>query len=291
MTCRQKRRARGRAAAAHGAALGSGFWCRRCSLFAVLIGLGVWQIQRKAWKEGLIAALTERLAAPPEALPAPTRGRSSTRPTTNTAASNFSATFDNAREALVFRLGDRVPPRRVRSGLLGVRAGAARRRQRGHGQPRLRSRRPAGSRNRGPTAEVAGPIDIVGAMRWPDTRHWFTPADDPAHNLWFARDPVAIAAAKNIGPVAPFYVEQEAPVPPGGLPQPGKLVVSLPDNHLQYAITWFGLAAVLAGVFISWAFTSRGRNGAGQAPRRPHRSVVAPLRDYSGSLGVPYEAI
>ncbi len=106
-------------------------------------------------------------------------------------------------------------------------------------------------------------------MRWPDTRYWFTPNDDPAHNLWFSRDPVAIAAAKNVGPVAPFYVEQETPMPPGGLPQPGKLVVSLPDNHLQYAITWFGLAAVLAGVFISWALSSRRRNGARKtaAPR------------------------
>ncbi len=101
-------------------------------------------------------------------------------------------------------------------------------------------------------------------MRWPDTRYWFTPNDDPAHSLWYSRDPVAIAAAKDVGPVAPFYVEQEAPAPPGGLPQPGRLVVSLPDNHLQYAITWFGLAAVLAGVFISWALSSRRRNGAGE---------------------------
>ena len=95
-------------------------------------------------------------------------------------------------------------------------------------------------------------------MRWPDSRHWFTPADDAAHNLWFTRDPAAIAAAKGLGQagrdvqVAPFYVEQETPVPPGGLPQPGKLMVSLPDNHLQYALTWFGLAAVLAGVFAAF---------------------------------------
>ena len=57
--------------------------------------------------------------------------------------------------------------------------------------------------------------------------------------------------------VAPFYVEQEAPAPPGGLPQPGRLKVALPDNHLQYALTWYGLAAILAGVFGVWTFTSR----------------------------------
>jgi surfeit locus 1 family protein len=56
--------------------------------------------------------------------------------------------------------------------------------------------------------------------------------------------------------VAPFYVEQEAPAPPGGLPQPGQLVVALADNHLQYALTWYGLAAGLAAVFGAWLFTS-----------------------------------
>ena len=47
---------------------------------------------------------------------------------------------------------------------------------------------------------------------------------------------------------APFYIDQEEPAPAGGLPKPGKLEVHLPDNHLQYAITWFGLALALAGV-------------------------------------------
>jgi surfeit locus 1 family protein len=104
-----------------------------------------------------------------------------------------------------------------------------------------------------PQGQVSGPIDIVGAMRWPDTRHWFTPNDEPDRNLWFSRDPASIAAAKGIGPVAPFYIDQESPVPPGGLPKPGKLVVSLPDNHLQYAVTWFGLAGVLVVMFTIWA--------------------------------------
>ena len=68
---------------------------------------------------------------------------------------------------------------------------------------------------------------------------------------------MAIAAAKGIGTVAPFYVEQEAPVPPSGFPQPGKLVPSLRNNHLQYAVTWYGLALVLAGVFVAYVVRSR----------------------------------
>src|SRR5262249_61251529 len=101
------------------------------------------------------------------------------------------------------------------------------------------------------------PVDIVGVLRWADSGGMFTAAPDPARNLWFARDPLAIAPAKGWGNVAPFYVEQEAPVPPGGLPQPGKLTVNLPNNHLQYALTWFSLAAVLIAVFIAFARVRR----------------------------------
>jgi len=231
--------------------------------FSFLIGLGVWQIQRKAWKEGLIAALTARLAVPSEALPPAKAWPQLDRARDEYRRVEFTATFDNTHEALVFASATAfrpdvsgpgywvfAPARLADGSVVMVNRGFV---PDGRQDPKSR-----------PDRQIAGPVDISGAMRWPDTRHWFTPNDDAAHNLWFARDPVAIAAAKNIGPVAPFYVEQETPVPPGGLPQPGKLVVSLPDNHLQYAITWFGLAAVLAGVFISWAFTSGRRDDAGE---------------------------
>ena len=78
----------------------------------------------------------------------------------------------------------------------------------------------------------------------------FTPADDLKENTWYLRDIKAMAAAHHWNNVAPFYVEMESPVPAGGLPKPGRLVVNLPDNHLQYAITWFGLAFGLAGVYV-----------------------------------------
>jgi len=99
-------------------------------------------------------------------------------------------------------------------------------------------------------------------VRWPEQRTYFTPADDPARGNWFTRDPQAVAAAKGLGPVAPFYVAQESPVPPGGLPKPGALRAALPNNHLQYALTWFGLALTLVGVFGAW-LTVRLRNRPG----------------------------
>jgi surfeit locus 1 family protein len=100
--------------------------------------------------------------------------------------------------------------------------------------------------------KVAGAARIIGIMRWPDARGVFTPSDDPSHNLWFVRDQVAIANEKGWGAVAPFYIEQEAPAAPGGLPQVGTLVPNLPNNHFQYELTWAGLAIVLAGVFIAF---------------------------------------
>jgi len=90
-----------------------------------------------------------------------------------------------------------------------------------------------------------GVAEIVGAMRWPEARGMFTPNDAPAKNLWFVRDPAGIAAAKGWGAVAPFYIDQEAPPAPGGLPKVGPLKPSLPNNHLQYAVTWYGLALVV----------------------------------------------
>jgi surfeit locus 1 family protein len=234
--------------------------------FAILIGLGVWQVQRKAWKEGLIASLTERLAAPPRELPAAAAWPQLDQASDEYRHVGFNATFDHGHEALVFAAASAFRPDVTSPGywiftpahladgsIVIVNRGFV---------PDVR--RDPGTRSGG---QIAGPVEITGVMRWPD-RHWFTPNDDPAHNLWFARDPAAIAAAKGLGGVAPFYVEQETPVPPGGLPQPGKLEVSLPDNHLQYAVTWFGLAAVLAVIFIAFAFTSGARDGAESVPPR-----------------------
>jgi len=224
--------------------------------FVILIGLGVWQIERKAWKEGLIADLTQRLAAPPQALPPPRDWPALDAARDEYRRVSFTAQFDNTNEALVFASASGFRPDVSDSGpgyWVFTPAQLA--------DGSIDARKDPKTRNAG---EVSGPVALVGVMRWSDSRHWFTPSDDAAHNLWFTRDPAAIAAAKGLGKeagsVAPFYVEQESPAPPGGLPQPGKLVVSLPDNHLQYALTWFGLAAVLAGSFTAWAFAGRAKD-------------------------------
>jgi surfeit locus 1 family protein len=221
--------------------------------FAVLVGLGTWQLQRKAWKEALIASLDERVAASPVALP-----RRAAWPDLDPSREeyrrvSFKADFDYTKDALVYAAATGFRPDVSGPGywvftpahldddsVVLVNRGFV---PEGRQDPASRA-----------TGNTTGSLTIAGAMRWPDARHWFTPNDDPGHNLWFTRDPASIARAKGLGVAAPFYVEQEAPMPLGGLPQPGKLVVSLPDNHLQYAVTWYGLAIVLVVVFAAWAF-------------------------------------
>jgi len=228
--------------------------------FAALVALGTWQIERKAWKEGLIAALANRLAAPPVALPPP-----DSWPSLDTAGDEyrrvtFSATFDHGKETLVYATASSfrpdatgpgywifTPARLAGGGYVMVDRGFV-----------PEANKDAATRAAG---QIAGPVEITGTLRWPDARHWFSPSADVLHNLWFARDPLGIADAKGIRPVAPFYVEQESPVPPGGLPQPGKLVVNLPNNHLGYAVTWYGLALALVVVFALWAHSSRRVHG------------------------------
>jgi surfeit locus 1 family protein len=223
---------------------------------AVLIGLGTWQIERKAWKEGLIAALTERLARPPVPLPPPTAWDSLDPAQDEFRRVAFTAVFQHERETQVYTAGSALrtdvtgpgywvfTPARLPDGrLVMVDRGFVPEDRR---DPRSR-----------PQGQVTGPVQIVGALRWPEEAGWFTPAPDPARNLWFRRDPAGMAEAKGFGPIAPFYVAQETPVPPGGLPKPGPLTANLRNPHLQYAFTWYGLAAVLVVVFMSFVIGRR----------------------------------
>jgi surfeit locus 1 family protein len=224
--------------------------------FAVLVGLGTWQVQRKAWKEGLIATVSERFAAPPVALPQPADWARLDPATDEYRRVRFAAELLNDKEALVFTTGSSLhggeaapgywvfTPARVLDRIVMVNRGFV-----------PEDRKDPATRAQG---QVAGPVDIVGVMRWPEQPGLFTPAAEPGKNLWFSRDSTAMAQAKGLDPVAPFYIEQESPPAPGGLPRAGKLQPSFPNNHLGYAITWYGLALVLAGSFSVW-FVGRWR--------------------------------
>ena len=223
---------------------------------AVLLGLGTWQVERKAWKEALIATIAQRLAAAPVPLPGRAQWARLDAASDEFRRVVFTATFLNDQEALVYTTGSSL-----RSDVTGVGYWVFAPARLADGALVMVDRGfvPEGRRDQKTRADgqVAGPTEVVGVLRWPDPVGLFTPAADPKANLWFVRDPAAMAAAKGIGPVAPFYVEQEGPLPPGGLPRPGSLHPSLPNNHLGYAITWYGLAATLVGVFAAWLIARR----------------------------------
>lgn len=208
---------------------------------AILISLGVWQLERKAWKENLTADLNARLAGPPHALPA--------APLTQSRHEFLRlrqrVRFLPGEPALVYTAGSALRPDVTGPGywvLAPANIGPA--------GPVVVNRGFVKSRNDIPAAPTEE-MEITGALRWPDEAGTFTPADEPQNNVWYRRDPQVIAAAKGWGNVAPYYFEQEAPQL-AGAPKVGPLVVKLPNNHLQYAITWFGLAAALAGVYLVW---------------------------------------
>ena len=222
----------------------------------MLVGLGTWQLQRKTWKDGLIATLTERLAATPAALPNRAQWPKLGHEGYEFTRVAFPAEFLNDKEALVYSAGSTLragepsgpgyavftPARLADGGIVMVNRGLV-----------PESFRDPSSRAAGQTS---GEIEIVGVLRWPDAPSAFAPAPDPRRNLWYSRDSAAIAAAKGID-AAPFYVEQEAPTPPGGWPRPARLQPNLPNNHMQYVVTWYGLAAALAAVFVAWAIRRR----------------------------------
>ncbi len=221
---------------------------------AILCGLGAWQVQRKAWKEDLIATLNARLAEPAAALPPPAAWSGLKSEGHEWRRVTVPAEFIAGQEALVYTAGSPfrsdvkgpgywvfAPARLADGSVIVVDRGFV----------------PLDHKDAATYAPRAGLIDIVGVMRWPEQSGVFTPGADVKGNVWYARDLKAIVAAKQWPAQAPFYIEQEAPVPPGGLPKPGRMVVNLPDNHLQYAITWFGLALGLAGVYIAWLIRRR----------------------------------
>ncbi|BCB20836.1 SURF1 family protein [Bosea sp. ANAM02] len=111
----------------------------------------------------------------------------------------------------------------------------------------------------GQIGPASGPDTIAGFLRAPESRNSFTPQDLPAIREFYTRDPAAIAASLG-QPAAPFYLEAaregDGMTPPAGV-DVRELIARIPDNHLQYALTWFGLALTLLGLFAAWVWQTR----------------------------------
>ena len=235
--------------------------------FAALIGLGVWQLERLAWKETLIAEVSARVEADPIPAPPEATWTSLARDDYEYRHVRLSGVFEFSRQALVFRA---LGQPRGRYGGPGYLVMTPLRLSDGAHVIVNRGFVPQDRRDEfaAPSPDATAPTTVTGLMRSSEPRNWFTPADDPARGQWYTRDPAAIAAALGVARAAPFTIDADAGAP-GALPQGGETVLAFPNNHLSYALTWFGMALALAGVFAAYAI-SRSRaepsRGAEAAP-------------------------
>ena len=225
--------------------------------FVALTGLGTWQIERKAWKEALISTLTQRLSAPPQPLPSAQSWAQLDRTEDEFRHVVFRADFlADLREARLFTSGsalrdDVKAPGYFVFAVARLDAGRKVVVNRGFASAVRPTAAPP------PVAVPKLPVEVIGIVRWPGQPSRFIRSYSPSDDLWFVADHLGMAAQNQWGAVAPFYVEMESPEPPGGVPRPGRLKANLPNDHLQYAITWYGLAAMLLVVFLLWARSRR----------------------------------
>ena len=237
----------------------AGFGAFTLVMVALFVGLGVWQLQRRIEKHALIAALTERLAAAPGALPVPSQWTALTPERDEFRRVSFSATYEPRPDAMVYSSGSAVRddisgpgtwaflPARLPGGeTVVVNAGFV--------QNTMQDRT---QQDRAVTQLITSePVMLTGYIRFPEAAGTLTPPENPAKRLWFTRDHLAMARALGWGEggrqVAPFYIDLEQPVPANGIPKPGPLEVHLKDDHLQYAVTWFGLAGAVMIAFGVW---------------------------------------
>lgn len=202
------------------------------------VALGAWQVERRAWKMCLIAAVDARAHAAPVASPGPGTG--------------ISAERDAYRRV-------RVTGRFVGDDTL-VQAVTAR----GPGFWALTPlTTPAGWTvivNRGfvpddrPPGRPAGEVSVTGLLRMTEPGGGFLRANDPAAGRWYSRDVTAIARARGLAQVAPYFIDADAGA--GGYPIGGLTVIAFRNSHLVYALTWFALAA-LSGYGLSRVLRER----------------------------------
>jgi surfeit locus 1 family protein len=224
-----------------------GFTIAALVMTAILVGLGVWQLERLQWKLGLIAEVNGHMTAPPVSLAAILKMPPDEAQYRRVA---LNGRFDNKAEAYVFTTG---PEGEAAYHVLTPF-------ETDDGHTLLVDRGYIPKDKLDPATRVApeGETRVVGVWRVPDAPGAFTPAPDLAHRTWYARDLAGIAAADRIKLVAPVLVEAGPAPNPGGWPKGGQTVVSFRNQHLSYAITWFGLAAGLIGVYLAYHM-SKGR--------------------------------
>ncbi len=216
-------------------------------LFVAFIALGTWQVQRLAWKQDLIARVEKRLSAPPVPAPSADRWDDITKADDEYRRVVVHGAFDHSREVLVGAstvLGTGywvLTPLRSRDGNYVLV-------NRGFVPPEYKTRV---SRT---ATEAQGEVEVTGLLRLTEPGGSLLRKNDPATGRWYSRDVEAIGRAQKLeGPLAPYFIDEAdtRPTPTTETwPRGGLTVVQFPNSHLSYALTWYAMAAMTAGISV-----------------------------------------
>ncbi|MET0258473.1 MAG: SURF1 family protein [Methylobacterium sp.] len=227
---------------------------------AVLLGLGVWQVQRRTWKLDLIARVEARVSADPGPAPGPADWPTITAETDAYRHLRLTGTFAYDRTSLVQALTEFgggfwvLTPLRTEAGFtVLINRGFV----------------PSDRRDPAGWSQPAGPVTLTGLLRLTEPGGAFLRSNDPAADRWFSRDVAAIARARGLSDAAPYFVDADVGPDTGVLPVGGLTVVAFPNSHLVYAVTWFVLAAMSAGALV---YLDREALGARRHRAADHRS-------------------
>jgi surfeit locus 1 family protein len=206
----------------------------------VLLALGTWQVQRLQWKTALIAERTARVTAAPIAPPAADADLSQIEYRRVSATGRFlhdRELYLAAREKDSGEIGFHILTPLV--GEDGVATLIDR------GFVPLDKKDPA----KRVEAQFEGAVSVQGLIRGPGTKRWFLPENEPDKNFWFYVDIPAMAKHAGLAQVRPYYIDADDTANPGGFPKGGQTRIVLPNDHLQYAITWYALAVALVVIY------------------------------------------
>ncbi|MGI4806857.1 MAG: SURF1 family protein [Janthinobacterium lividum] len=209
----------------------------------LFVALGVWQVQRRAWKLDLIAGVEQRIYARAQPAPGPASWRDFSVETAAYIHVDVSGTLLNDREIMVQAVTELgagfwvMTPLRADDGwIVLINRGFV-----------PQDRRVAESGRNGEPSWAT----VTGLLRAPEPGGAFLRSNDPANDRWFSRDVEAIAASRDLGVVAPYFIDADSTPNPGGFPVGGLTVVAFRNTHLVYALTWFSLAGLSgAGLWI-----------------------------------------
>lgn len=236
-------------------------------------------MRRLAWKQDLVAAVNMRVGSPFGPAPGPDRWKDLTRSSHVYTPVKASGIYDHAKEVHVW-FGLKNP----KGGpLFGPGYMVLTKFTTTDGWDVIVNRGfvPQGIKdpsNRQRTL-VKGQVDIEGLMRFDEPKNWLSPLPDKVKNVWIVREVAEMANYLGLDPArtAPYWIDLTRNQGINGLPQGGETRISFTNNHLQYALTWYGLAVVL--VCVAGVWMGRQLRGPEKAPAKSEQGKVVAKSD------------